>query len=356
MEYKSPENPFHINGDGSITSDGDKVNKISGTAMAGILGCSPWSTPFTVACHLLALGREDISNKASVKRGQALEGKIIRYAGETYPHIGQFQEAEAIFAKREGDHDAWESDFEDDVFAGHVDGIVTDADGNDYILEVKTSANLESWEDGVPEYYFWQVALYDYFITKKGKAYVLLGIANENTDRDPASWIPNEENTFLFTLDIDQEKVERTIAALRDWYATYILNHTTPIPDLDKTPDKMMLEHLTNISQSIGDVQTTLDEYFDLGLKIDQHNDAIAELLIRQQQLKDSIRDYMIHNNLSSLNSASGNVKGVITIRTNTKISEEKMVADGIDPIKYKTESISKAFTVKQNKIKEVKE
>lgn len=254
-QYKPPKNPYHIEGN-TVYSDGENVNKVSGTSMAGILGCSPWSTPFTVACGLLGLAREDIDNKDAVRVGKALEKKIIRYVDKIYgPEKGSFMSADEIYGAREGDHDDWSSDFEDETFSGHVDGIVTGLDGEEYILEVKTSANLDSWADGVPEYYYWQVALYNYFLTKKDKAYVALGIVNENTYRDYASWVPSTENVALFEMPIDQKQVEEVVEQVKAWYDLYIKAKKTPPADMSNPKDADMYNHLLNIGSDVAEMK-----------------------------------------------------------------------------------------------------
>lgn len=204
--YTPPKCGFMIDGD-RIRADGTHKGRISGTMMAGILGVSPWSSPFTVACDLLGLATEDISSKAVVKAGHALESVVIEYMNAVHPDIGAFVPAEEMFAQREGDHDSWAPDFEDEVFTGHVDGVVMASDGNQYILEVKTSSNMESWLNGVPEYYQWQVGLYNHFITHQDKAYVALGVMNPGALKDPSTWVPSSTNTALFELPIDQGAV-----------------------------------------------------------------------------------------------------------------------------------------------------
>ena len=134
--YDAPKCEYTIE-DGCIRTDGSIKGKVSGTMMAGILGCSPWSTPFQVACALLGVGVEDISGKPAVRTGQILESRIIDYVGKTYPEYGLFMPADKIYEKREGDHASWVSDFDDDIFSGHVDGIVMREDGSNCILEIK---------------------------------------------------------------------------------------------------------------------------------------------------------------------------------------------------------------------------
>ncbi len=347
--YNPPANPFHLDGN-TVVCEGDVRHKVSGTVMAGILGCSHWSTPFTVACNLLSLAREDISSKDAVKAGIALETKIIRYADQVYSSYGQFMTEDDVgFGARTGDHDTWVSDFDDEVFAGHVDGIVS-KDGEDYILEIKTSANMDAWVDGVPEYYFWQVALYNHFITKQDKAYVVMGIVNETTYRDPASWVPNENNVRLYEVHIDQDMVAETLEKVREWYTIYVLGKVTPEADLDNTKDREMFEHLRNVAENIENVRKTIDEIGQLNAQIEDHDDKICELRAEAQLLKDRLKDYMSANQLNGLNSTSGEYDAKLTTRVTSRIAEERMVADGIDPLKYKVKTESKFISIKKHK------
>lgn len=348
-----PKNRFRMDGNRAICM-GDEISKVTGTAMGGILGVSPWATPFTVACNLLGLAHEDLSSKDAIKVGIALEEKIIRYAGETWPTKGQFMTAEEVFEKRHGDHDAWRSDFEDADFGGHIDGIVTSPSGDDYILEIKTSSNMDSWADGVPEYYFWQVALYNHFLTKKDKAYVVLGIVNERTYRDPASWIPSRENVVMFEIHIDQAMVASRIEEVRQWYHTYITGtRTTPEGDPDDRRDAKYLTHLEYLCESVDSVRSDIERLSELTQEIYDHDSAIADLRIEEQMIKDRVKSYMVCAGLSSLDSSDGAYSVVMKSRETYKLAPELLVAAGLDPRDYSRKTQTNTLYCKQSKVKE---
>lgn len=343
--YLPPTNQYVAEGNHFVVT-GDNIHKVSGTSMAGILGCSPWSSPFQVACNLLGLAREDISDKPAVKVGIALEEKIIRYADKTYPNIGAFFPADAIYAKRAGDHDSWTSDFGDDYFAGHVDGIVMTDDGEDFILEIKTSSNMESWIEGVPEYYYLQVALYNHFITKKDKAYVVLGIVNENTYADYHSWIPSENTVALFPLKIDQEEFAKTLDTVREWYDKYIRNGVTPDYDPTNPGDVEMYNHLVSLAMDVDEVRSKLDAYYDVVAAIDNLEAENKDKYDAREELKKTIKDYMEAHRLSALDCAKGG-KATLSSTTKTKLDELAMERDGIDLEKYRKTTYSKTFRFK---------
>lgn len=347
--YKPPECNYEFVGN-AIHTDGSVLRKVTGTSMGGILGISPFTTPFQVACSLLGLAREDISDKPAVKTGQFLEGRIIDYIGQVYPEYGVFVPAEIVHPKREGDHDTWESDFEDDVFAGHVDGYVMNGDDN-YILEIKTSANMKSWENGVPEYYFWQVALYNHFITHKDKAYVVLGVVDEDTYKDPSLWVPQVgENVFMYEIDIDQEEVAKTLEQVKEWYTALKDTFCTPSYDLNNLRDVEMYEHLVGLASDKGTVMELIDQYFKLDSEEKEYDDVIKDKRKLKEGIKVKIKEWLDVHGESEVNSASGLCYATITVKNSEKIDPELLRADGLDPSKYTITTQTKTFTVKKRK------
>lgn len=200
----APTCDYRLEGKVAVAID-PTIEKISGTQIGAILGVSPYGTPFTASAKLLGLWGEDISDKPAVKTGIALEGRIIDYIRDTHPSWTVLSSSD-IFAPRRGEHKDWKSDWEDDVYAGHLDGIIT-VDGEDYVLEVKTARDLSGWIDHPPDHYLWQVYLYNHFVTHQDKAYIALGVVNQETYSDPYSWVPSSSNCMLFEVPIDQQAV-----------------------------------------------------------------------------------------------------------------------------------------------------
>lgn len=346
--YLPPKCKYVIDGN-RIVTDGSVANRVTGTSMAGIMGISPWSTPFQVACNLLGLAREDISDKPAVKVGSRLEASIVRYAGETYPEYGSFLLAEEVFEKRAGDHDSWTSDFESQTFAGHVDGIVFAEDGNDYILEIKTSGNLDSWKNGVPEYYYWQVALYNHFICQKDKAYVVLGMVNEATYKDYTSWVPNQNTVAMFEMPIDREEVAIRLEEVERWYEEFVLEGVTPEYDPTNPGDVEMYEHLCNLAQDVDEVADLIERYGVVDEQIALAESQNVDLYTERDVLKGKIKDYLTTHGLASLDSTSRDFIGKVGSQTRSKLDEDAMRDDGIDVEKYRIKTVTKTFSIKKN-------
>lgn len=194
-----------VNGKKVIKTDGTYRQKITGTYLGGLLGMSPYATPFSITTRLMGVWDEDIGDKPRVKLGKLLEDRIIDYVIAKHSDLGNVFKAEELFDERKGNHADWKSDFEDEIFAGHVDGIVSE-NGSDYILECKTAGDPNDWLNGPPAHYMLQVMLYNHFITKKNKAYFVVGIVGNEYLNNPNGWIPNSSNCFLFEVKIDQDK------------------------------------------------------------------------------------------------------------------------------------------------------
>lgn len=349
-KYMPPKCDFSIV-DGHIETDGSIKGKVTGTMMGGIIRLSPWSTPFQVACRLLGLAEEDISDKPAVKTGQVLESKVLGYAAERYGEkYGMFIPADEIHEKREGDHASWESDFDDEYFAGHVDGYVMNDEGVSHILEIKTSSNLDAWTEGVPSYYYWQVALYNEFITKQDHAYVVLGIVDDKIRRDPSKWVPSDSNVMMFKMSIEREGVGRILDKVREWYDKYIAKGITPDYDPTNPGDVEMFEHLVNISADGESITSQVDELHELDLQIKEAENSYKDLVDRRDELRDKLKDYMISHDMDVMTSLSGEYIAVITESSRSKIDPVKLKEAGIDPAPYTTVSVSKSFTIKKNK------
>ena len=346
-KYTPPKCDFMMEGR-SVTTDQTYKGHITGTSVGGILGVSPWSTPFKVACELLGVAREDISDKPAVRTGQALEHRIIEYAGQRYAELGLFIPADEVYEERKGDHDSWASDFDDPIFAGHVDGLVMDENGGSYILEIKTSANMDSWQDGVPEYYYWQVALYNYFITKKRVAYVVLGIVDSDTYKDPTKWEPNDLNVVLFKLSIDTKEVEARIAELREWYATYIEQGRTPEYDPKSPIDTALMDYITSISDDETAKGAMLDRLASIETMLKEQEDVTKGLRDAREDLRKEIKDYMLAHGLDSLESATSEYVAVLSDQERTEIDPVKLAEDGIDPEPYRVTKVTKVLKIKR--------
>lgn len=352
-KYESPECSYVVDGP-RIRTDGSVLGKVSGTMVGGILGISPWATPFSVACDLLGLGRQDVSDKPAVKTGKALEERIIAYLGENYSDTGLFIPTKDLYDERTGPHNRWSPDYDDDVFTGHIDGAVINAEGGAYILEIKTSANIGAWMDGVPEYYYWQVALYNHFLTQQDKAYIALGIVDEETHKDPSKWVPSRSNVVLQEVPIDQEEVAETLERIREWYAELKATHTTPMYDMTRMKvDVPLYAHLADIASDEDSMKSLVDEVGVLEAEVGKRKAEIDGMLLQTDMLRARLKDYLENNEISELESVSGEYRAVMGKQTRRRVSADKLREAGIDPDPFTETIVSNTFTIKKKTDKE---
>ena len=345
--YIPPKCDYTIHNNGILT-DGSVHGKVTGTMMGGILGCSPFQTPFRVACDILGLCREDISDKPAVKAGQMLESKIISYLDGRYCDHGIFMPAEQIFEAREGDHDQWPSDFDDPLFAGHLDGMVMSPTGENFVLEIKTTANLRSWEDGVPEYYWWQVALYNRFTVKQKRAYVAVAMLTQEEQAHPEDWTPNDDNVVLYMPEIDPEKVARGIDEVIDWYHTYIDNDRTPQMDPKDPRDADMYAYLLSLTNSKDAMASLLDTYGVLEKEVKIAHAMIKDKEVALDDMKARLKEWMDIHGVDTIASLDGRYEATLTSTVKKSIDPKLLEKDGIDPTPYTVEKPVQTFRLKQ--------
>lgn len=305
--------------------------KVTGTAMGGILGLSPWDTPFSVACRLLRIFREDIDDKPAVKAGKALEGPIIEHMNARgYKVIP----AEDIFDKREGAHDEWGHDFDDPIFGGHVDGITEDGD----IVEVKTTSNPEPWLNGIPEHYWLQASLYAKFMGAS-KVIFAVGVLGKDDTSNPYAWVPSEDTCFIFETGLHPD-IDRHVDYIRGWYADYIAEGITPEPDLGNEIDCAIIKAL---DAQLGDPSALLDELETIEARLKE----FKALKDRADEIKEQVLLHMDYRGLSVVEGASKDY--TLTETTRTAVDTDRLKADGLYETYSKTTK-SKSLKAKKRK------
>lgn len=356
-KYKDPVCAFSLVGTHVETQNSRYAKKMSGSTLAGIFNISPFNTPFQQACNLMGICREDLDGKTSIEVGKALEEPIIDYLGERYPEYGLFVPAKTIFGKKEGEHDTWKSDFDDTWFSGNMDGMVFDGDmdlenPDGYILEIKTTSNYESWANGVPEYYKVQVALYNHFLPHpKDKAFVAVCLVDDATRRDTTSWVGNDNNVFLFEMPIDEEETKKMIDRAIAWYKEYVLKGITPEYDPSNKGDADMWAHLVAITS--GDIQSDIDRLEELEAELEEKEAALKDMQDEREMLRNKIKDYMVTNKRTAINTSSGRFVATVSESQRTSIDKKRMVEDGLDIKRYTVTKVVQTFSLKPLKNEE---
>lgn len=321
--------PFIKDGTAYVTETAPR--KVTGTAVGGIIGCSPWETPFSIACRLLNLYIEDISDKPAVKAGQVLEAPILDYLrARGYDAIP----AEEVFEARKGEHGQWAQDFEDPIFGGHVDGITADG----AIIEVKTTSNPEPWLNGIPEHYWLQASLYAHFMGAD-RIIFAVGVLGRDDTSNPHAWRPDEDNTFVFEVEVHPD-IEKNVEYIREWYADYIAQGRTPEPDLSNEKDCAIIRAL---DAQIDEPDALMDELEAIERNLEEYK----ALKDRADEIKELMILRLDHMNETTVSSAFRTY--TLTESNRTTVDTDALKRDGLYE-KYSKSTKTRTLRAKRRK------
>ncbi len=322
---------FRKNPDGSYSVTDKRVDfgKITGTQISGLLNRNPWQTPFSTAVRMLRLFNEDISDKPAVHAGSVIEPKILDYAGALH--------GEDVFqSDKSGDHESWASDFEDEYFGGHIDGLMPDG----AVVEVKTSSKPQDWDGKIPEHYWMQASLYAHFL-KTDRIVFLVGFTDRDTWNNPDAWVPTEKNTIRVDTGIIPGFDDMMAEALRIYTET-VLKGITPVPDHASEIDMQIVKYLDAQLWSEDDVTENVDYIDRLNQQISALNECKAEL-DGQKELLDL---YMQYNGITHVETDCVNVDRTTTVRT--MIDTNQLKKDGV----YEVYAKQKEYTTLKIKVR----
>ena len=320
---------FKKNADGSysVTEKRAEYGKVTGTQMSGILNMNPWQTPFSTSVRMMRLFNEDISDKPSVHAGTVIEPKILDYIGAVH--------GDEVFEKREGDHESWASDFQDDIFGGHVDGFMPDGS----IVEIKTSSRPQDWNKQIPIHYHIQASLYAEFF-KADRIIFAVGFTDKDTLSNPDGFVPDKNNTIV----VETGKIEGFDKMLKDaeeFYRRFILNGVTPIPDATNPIDRQIMNYLDAQLWTEEDAKTEIQ-------LMNAYQDSLDNVKNLQTMLDDSKQRfglYMDYNDIGEISDGSTTIKRAVYSRT--AIDTNLLKKDGLYDLyakekEYKTLKISR--------------
>lgn len=330
MPVKPSLQGFIHNTDGvfQVTERKAPYGKISGTMMAGLIGKSKWETPFTVTSKLLRLFTDDISDKREIKAGTIIEGPILKYLGAI--------PGDELFEQRKGDHEEWPSDFDDDTFAGHIDGMMPDGT----LVEVKTTKNPEDWANGVPIHYHIQASLYAHFL-KTDKILFAVGFTDDAILSDPASFVPSKDNVRLFNVGII-DGFDKMLVRAKQIYDNTVLKDVTADPDLDDPRDVRVYDILNAQLWDDDRLKVVIDELVQNQKVMDEAKAAEKRI----QAIKECMVMYMNTHDVDIVRGTEMDAK--ITRSTRSVIDTDALKRDGLYDIYTKQVNIESIRTIKK--------
>lgn len=257
---------------------------------------------------MLRLYDEDISAKKEIVAGHVIEPKILKYIGA--------MPGEELFGKNEGNHEEWKPHFDDDVFTGHIDGVMPDG----AVVEVKTTKNPEDWLKGVPEHYWIQASLYAHFL-KTDRIIFMVGLTTPEILADPDSFVPEMGKTvFRYDVGIIPGFDDMLVKA-REIYENTVLQGRTLFPDLGNEMDEKVSDIL---SAQLWDDETA-GKFVD---NLKQLNDEVKGWEKKAQNVKDMLMAYMQTRELDIVDGAKFSVKR--SVMTKSVLDTDALKRDGI--------------------------
>lgn len=199
----------------------------------------------------------------------------------------------------------------------------------------------------MPEYYYWQVALYNRFMTDCDHAWVVLGIVDDEDRAHPERWVPSKDNVVLFQMPIDREEVEAKMSELREWYDKFIMNSVTPPYDSMNPGDVEMFGYLLSITEDELSKESLLDKLVELESHISSIEDGLKPMYKAREDIRKDLKEYMSVHDMESMTSSDGMWEAQLTSTERTSVDPVKMMEDGIDPTPYMISKITKVFRLK---------
>lgn len=292
-----------------VTEQRRSFGKVTGTMMAGLLDKSRWSTPFTTTAKMLRLYNEDISDKKEVTAGVIMEPKILDYIGALH--------GDDIYSERKGDHAEWKSDFEDDIFGGHIDGLMPDGT----VVEVKTTRNIEDWLNGPPIYYWIQASLYAHFLDSE-RIIFMVGITDDVTLSDPKSWEPTKHTVARYDVPVIDGFKGMMEEARRIYAETVLKGRTTPVTDnpMDARVSSLLGAQLWGED----DLNEAVLQYKDTQARMDAYKET-EQRMSEQREVMDM---YLRSHGITEARTAHGMIKK--TSYTRHTINTDALKRDGL--------------------------
>lgn len=131
---------------------------VTASKVAGILGLSPWDSPLTTWLKMRGdLPSDDGSNADAKSRGHYLEAGVISWWKDQHPDLGEVHEQQHL--------ELWDT-AADAQWGAATPDLIGDDDGRGrpFVMDAKTAASDDDWDDEPPAYYLaqslWQLACY----------------------------------------------------------------------------------------------------------------------------------------------------------------------------------------------------
>ncbi len=309
-----------------------KPKKITGTRLASILGLDRWNTEFKTWCAITRTYEEPfIDNKYTIA-GKTIEPKVIDYLNKVY-FFGALKSPTDIYGK-DYFKKTWGDFFANEkIFGGMWDALYYEDGKIASVIEIKTTKRAEDWNNGAPEYYAIQAALYAYLLGVDDVV-IAASFLEEGDYENPEKFIPSAENTIINQFTISgrfphfQQHLDRAI----EWWENHVITGISPTFD-EKKDEDILKELRKNTVTADEDITSLIKEGEILKEKLDINKEAIAESEKRLKEITEILKKYCMEqfrDNDNKVVIAGQKYEWVLSKSQTTEINKDLLKKDGI--------------------------
>ncbi len=267
--------------------------KISGTKFGAILGVNPWSTPFEQWCAITRTWEKPYEDTIYTLAGKVIESKQAEYMEKSYGM--ELIRPTDIYGP--DPFKATYGDFfkENKLFSGMWDYLGVNENGEvDTVLEMKTTKRIEDWQNGAPEYYALQAALYAYLLGVDN-VIMVASFLDEKDYSDPSKYVPNIKNTITVEFKVSERypDFERMVAEVKSWWGEYVSGGISPVYDEKKDAEILVALRTRNLTPNT-DINALIEKAEILKTEVDKACAAISDKENLLKQINESIKEHAV--------------------------------------------------------------
>lgn len=268
-----------------------RTKKVTGTRFATILGLNPWSTPFEMWCAITKTYEKPFEDTIYTIAGKTIELKQAEYMKKSYGMdlITPTDRYGADYFNK-----TWGDFFpENPYFGGMWDYLGVNENGEvDTVLEMKTTKRIEDWQNGAPEYYALQAALYAYLLGVDN-VIMVASFLDEKDYADPSKYVPNIKNTITVEFKVSERypDFERMVAEVKSWWGEYVAGGISPVFDEKKDAEILAALRTHNLTPDT-DINALIKEAEALKSEVDEATSAIADKEKRLDEVNGIIKEH----------------------------------------------------------------
>jgi len=220
--------------------------KLTGTRLAAVLGMDRYKTPFEVWCEIVHVYEKPFEENESTRAGKIIQPKQFTYVQSKYGNRTEVARPEDVFGPDPEKQTGFDFFRDSEIFGGMWDYLARRENEDMGVFEMKTtrSKNRVQWQNGAPENYKLQAALYAYLLGVKHFCMVASFIEPDQY-ADPTAYVCGPDNTIIRWYNMAETFADfetRYIARAREWWKKHI--ETGISPEYDVLKDAKVLSDI----------------------------------------------------------------------------------------------------------------